>query len=210
MSLLVLLACRAAENTVPDTELADSLAGALHDRGRDTALSRTPPDTSVSLPGPAPEPALSDCETVRPEVTEGTRIVQVYFSCHEELLPVTRRVPQTQAVLRASLEELLAGPTVRELRAGFHSFFSSATAGMLESVTVENGVARIAFRDFSRVIPNASTSAGSEQLLAQLRATIFQYPTVSEAWITFSDDCAAFWNWLQRDCQALLPERVAS
>jgi hypothetical protein len=74
---------------------------------------------------------------------------------------------------------------------------------MLRSISVRDGLARIVFADFSSRIPNASSSAGSTDLLAQLRATIFQYPTVREAEITFNGSCEAFWNWLQRGCEVM-------
>jgi hypothetical protein len=83
----------------------------------------------------------------------------VFLSCGEAIAPVQRQVAASPAVLRAALEELLRGPTPDEARAGFHSFFSTETAGMLESVVVgADGVARISFRDFSALIPNASSS----------------------------------------------------
>jgi spore germination protein GerM len=127
----------------------------------------------------------------------------VFFSCGEQVRPVERALAPTRAVLRAALEQLLRGPTAEERAAGFHSFFGAATAGALRSVVVRDGVARIDFADFSRAIPNASSSAGSAQLLAQLRATIFQYAAVRGAEITFDGSCDAFWNWLQRGCQPL-------
>ena len=43
----------------------------------------------------------------------------------------------------------------------------------------------------------------ADALLAQLRATIFQFPTVRSAEITFDGSCDRFWNWIQRDCQRL-------
>jgi hypothetical protein len=148
-------------------------------------------------------PALPEhCDVAAPP--PGTATVQVVFSCDEVPVGTWRPLPPgTRDTLRFALEALLRGPTPEEQQAGLFSFFSAATADMLSTVHVRDGVAYIDFRDFSRIIPNASTSAGSRQLLDQLAGTIFQLDDVREAEITFDGSCAAFWEWLQTDCQRL-------
>ena len=44
---------------------------------------------------------------------------------------------------------------------------------------------------------NASTSAGSALLLAQLDATLTQFPTVEATRYSFDGDQEAFYSWLQ-------------
>jgi hypothetical protein len=53
------------------------------------------------------------------------------------------------------------------------------------------------FHDLRTVIPNASTSAGSGMLLAQLDATVFQFDSVSSVVYRIEGDCEAFNEWLQ-------------
>jgi hypothetical protein len=111
-----------------------------------------------------------------------------------------RAVSRTVAgpgVLREAMNQLLAGPTAAERAAGLTSWFSPATAGTLNAVTVSNRTARIDFDDFSGIIPNASTACGSATLLAQLNATATQFPTVDRAVYSFNGDVAAFYAWLQ-------------
>jgi hypothetical protein len=204
---LMLAGCDGGDRDADDA-LADSLAAALEGRAaRNDSTPAAAPTAGTTLPADSDAaPARGDC--VAPEVppAPGARTVQVFLSCGEVVAPVRRQVAATPAVLRAALEELLRGPTPEEARAGFQSFFSAETAGMLESVVVgADGVARISFRDFSAIMPNASSSAGSQQLLDQLRATIFQFPSVREANLSFGGDCEAFWNWLQRGCEPLRP-----
>ena len=107
------------------------------------------------------------------------------------------RTVQGSAVLAEAMRALLAGPTAAERGDGFESLFSERTAGMLRSARVDEGVARIDFADFSRIIPNASSSCGSQGLLAQLDATSTQFPTVKRAVYSFEGDVAAFYEWLQ-------------
>lgn len=100
-----------------------------------------------------------------------------------------------------ALEQLVAGPTADEQATGLRSWFSSETAGALREVRVDDaGLAEISFTDFSTVIPNASTSAGQRQLLAELEATVFQFREVTSVELQFEGSCAAFWGWLQSTC----------
>ena len=197
-ALFALLACDGGD--VRSALDADELA---HD-----TIHVAPPADDTS---PAVVP-VSPCGVAEPDVGAGQRVVHVTFTCRGEYLSVPRVVQDTPAVLLRALQELLRGPIGPERDAGFHSFFSDETAGSVRSVVVDaDGVARIDFTDFSTVIPNASSSAGSADLLAQLRLTIFQYPTIREARLSFDGSCDAFWNWLQRDCQALVqPARRTS
>ncbi len=57
--------------------------------------------------------------------------------------------------------------------------------------------------DLRPLIPNASTSAGSEMLLAQLGATVFQFPTVASVEYRIEGSCDAFFEWLQRGCEVI-------
>jgi hypothetical protein len=68
----------------------------------------------------------------------------------------------------------------------------------LRSVTLdEGGHAIVDFDDFSRIIPNTSTSTGSTLLLGELDATVFQFPNVRSVTYRFNGNCEAFWEWLQ-------------
>ncbi len=110
---------------------------------------------------------------------------------------VEREAPDGTDV-EAALALLLAGPTSEDEASGLSSWFSSETEGMLNGVTVEDGVAQVDFADFSGIIPNASSSCGSTSLLAQLDNTVLQFPDVDDAVYSFDGDRDAFYEWLQR------------
>jgi spore germination protein GerM len=128
--------------------------------------------------------------------------VKVFFDNDAEgagvaLVPVYRVVPRTAAVLRASLDALVAGPTAAEGAAGISSWFSVQTAGMVRSVALRDGHAVIDFDDLRTVISGASSSAGSARLLAELDATVFQFRAVESIEYRLLGDCEAFTEWLQ-------------
>jgi hypothetical protein len=141
--------------------------------------------------------------STRPELAEGQMEVTAYAVCDAPgsagvaVHPVFRAVPKSPAVLRASLEALLAGVTAAERAGSLGSWFSEETAGMLKGVTITDGHAVVDFDDLRPVIPNASSSAGSERLLAQLDATVFQFRSVESVEYRINGDCEAFNEWLQ-------------
>jgi hypothetical protein len=148
------------------------------------------------------QPLSDHCDV--PPPPDGVSTVQVVYSCDEVPVGTWRPLPAaTVDTVGFAMGALLEGPTPREEEAGLFSFFSSGTAGMLNSVSVRDGVAYIDFQDFSQVIPNASTSAGSRMLLDQIAGTVFQFDGIREAELSFNGNCEAFWNWLQRDCERL-------
>lgn len=102
------------------------------------------------------------------------------------------------AVLRGAVAALLRGPTAAERRRGYGGWFSRRTAGRLNGVRLSDGVARVDFRDFRKIIPNASTSCGSALLLAQLDRTVLQFDTVDRAIYSFDGNVSRFYEWLQR------------
>ena len=138
-----------------------------------------------------------------PVVTPTTRTVgvNVYFSragtdC-SAVYPLARSVTPPQ-VLAGAMSALLAGPTATEKASGYSSFFSSATAGMLNWAHVDaSGLARIDFANFSSIIPNASTSCGSQALLSALNHTATQFASVKSAVYSFDGSVSAFYLWLQ-------------
>lgn len=95
-----------------------------------------------------------------------TASVSVYWLLDGKVWPALREVEETQAVARAALEELLAGPTAQEAdELSFATAIPEGTA--LESVTVEGGVARV---ELSAELADAP--------LAQVVYTATQFPTV--------------------------------
>jgi len=169
------------------------------------------PSPSLS-PSPSPRTAgINECGEDA-ELSRADDRVFAFFTCADadppsEAYPVERPAPASADAedrLAAALEALLEGPTDDEQTFGYDSWFGAETAGMLSDVSVDDdGRAVVDFADFSGVIPNASTSAGSQMLLAGLNATVFQFDQVTEIEYRFDGSCDAFWNWLQTECQTV-------
>ena len=159
-------------------------------------------DTPVA---PTPDPV--DEEPTEPEPTEPAEAettVQVYFANTERddacdaVFAVSRTVREPNVATEA-LSALLEGPTAAEQAEGYGGWFDDHTAGMLNAVWIEDEIAYADFADFSAIIPNASTSCGSQLLLAQLDNTLMQFPTVTDTRYSFDGDREAFYHWLQLD-----------
>jgi hypothetical protein len=141
--------------------------------------------------------------------------VEVYFPQGElaescaEVYPVSRRV-DAEDPLTGALEALLAGPTAAELAEGYGGWFTSATAGMLRDAAVVDGVALVDLADLRPLIPGASSSCGSELLLAQLDRTVLGVVDVLHAEYAIDGDPAVFYGWLQYDVPSREPAEAAT
>lgn len=122
----------------------------------------------------------------------------VFFHRGEELVEVVRTGPRTTGVLRQALEALVAGPRPED-GDGLSSLFSADTADVLAGVSIADGLGVV---DLSERVDNASTSAGGVAFLAELDATVFQFPNIERVEYRLAGSCDAFWEWLQYgDCR---------
>ena len=179
--VLLLSACGDAREPADGSDAgpgADPAAGADPATGPDTAAG---PDTPAAGTPSAP--------------------VRIWLSRGETPVAVARDVSRRTPA--GALEALVAGPTAAARAAGLDSWFSDATAGALASVAERGGFLVVDFRGLDRLIPNASSSAGSMQLLSALDSTVFQFGTVDSVEYRLDGSCDAFWEWLQRGCEVV-------
>ncbi|MGE3834980.1 MAG: Gmad2 immunoglobulin-like domain-containing protein [Acidimicrobiia bacterium] len=144
--------------------------------------------------------AACDEAPARPPLGAGQSEVRVYFTCGDPPAPPRARyriVPATTALLRAALDQLVAGPTAAERALGYRSSFSAETFGSVRSVDLDpDGAATVDLVDLRRRLAEAATGTGPALLLAQLDATVFQFPTVSSVVYRFEGSCEDFTEWL--------------
>ncbi len=152
---------------------------------------------------------LASCETSVNDLTQNPYTFNLYFSNEEmnpniedcgKVFPVERSVTSVDTIEIAALKELLLGPMMGEQNNGYSSFFSPGTLGALNEMTIENGVAVVDFNDIQTVIPNASSSCGSAEFLAELDSTLKQFPTITKVFYTINGDAETFYSWLQMSC----------
>ncbi|MFA5076449.1 MAG: GerMN domain-containing protein [Patescibacteria group bacterium] len=117
-----------------------------------------------------------------------TSMVRVYFnnskldpesSC-SKVFAVDRQVPKTQAVARAALEQLLAGPLSSEIQAGF---FTSINPGVkIQKLTITDGVATV---DLSQELEGGlGGSCRVTAIRSEITETLKQFATVQEVIIS--------------------------
>jgi hypothetical protein len=79
--------------------------------------------------------------------------VQVVFASSDQsdcsnLTNLDREVDESVEPVEATFDLLEAGPNAVEQAEGANSFFSEATAGMVRSITLDNGLLTVDFDDF--------------------------------------------------------------
>lgn len=131
---------------------------------------------------------------------QGLTFINVYFPCQhdtyrEALYPLPRTISESATIqekLQLAVEALLAGPTAEEQAAGFTSWFSSTTANALNEITLdEDGTVQVDLANLTTIIPNASTTAVSGEIVKSFEATLFQFESVERIIYVFDGDCAA-------------------
>jgi hypothetical protein len=90
------------------------------------------------------------------------------------VFPLSRLVQKTQAVAKAALEELLAGPTDAEKLQGYST--SIPAGSKLNSISIVNGEARA---DFNEATESGGGSCSMAARVAQIKETLLQFPTVT-------------------------------
>lgn len=96
-----------------------------------------------------------------------------------------------------ALQELFKGPTESEKNNGYTSWFSEETRDVLKNIKVANGLAEVDLMDIRQIIPNASASCGSAQLLAQMEATLKDFPEIKNVIFSINGQPDIFYEWLQ-------------
>lgn len=144
------------------------LAAACGGGGGDTtqAPATEPPATTAT------EPPATSGETPTEPAAE-TMNLSVYLTQGETIGVVRREVPATEAVGRAAMEQLLAGPTSEEEGIGFSTQIPAGTD--LLDLAVADGVATV---NLSARYAEGGGSATMFARLAQVVFTLTQFPTV--------------------------------
>jgi len=101
------------------------------------------------------------------------------FSCNK-VFPVERKILKTLAVARTALEELLKGTTEAEKA---ERYFTSINPGVkIQSLTIENGMARVDFDEQLEFQVGGSCRVAA--IRAQITQTLKQFPTVQNVLIS--------------------------
>ncbi len=94
--------------------------------------------------------------------------------------PVVRHIPQTQAIARATILELLEGPTFLEKHNGFHTSINPGVT--INRIAIVDGEAQIDFSNQLEV--GVAGSCRVTQIRAQITETLNQFPSVDRVTIS--------------------------
>ncbi|MCJ7711753.1 MAG: GerMN domain-containing protein [Chloroflexi bacterium] len=143
-----------------------------------SASPTTAPSTDPTGSGAptTPNPAATPSAT-----PTGTTIVRAYFMLgsftdNPGLAPVLRTVPETQAVARAAMNALLAGPEGAELEASPAMYTSIPGGTRLLGISITDGVATV---NLSGEFKGASASFQAGTATAQVVYTVTQFAAVT-------------------------------
>lgn len=173
------LPAAASTETVTATREASSTAAAIPTTppASTSTVSGAPSSgTAVATltPGGATPLPTSAATAAGTPGTVQTTALSVYFLRGEDVGPVLREVPATQAVARAAIEQLLAGPAAGEASTGLSSSIPAGTR--LLSISISDGVATV---DLSGEFDSGGGTLSMQARLAQVVYTLTQFPTVS-------------------------------
>lgn len=129
------------------------------------------PATPSELVTSAPEPGTKEPIPTAP--TGSPIVLKAYFDHDEKMQPVARTVPYTTAVLKASIEQLLKGPTAAEAKAGIDTQIPKSTK--LRGVTLAEGIATV---DLSEQFASGGGTLAMTNRLAQVVYTATQFKSV--------------------------------
>ncbi len=172
--------------------------------GSGSANTTAPSSTSSTT-----TPSTSTTSTIPPSTSTtpppATQDVELFFATGDgsncaEVTGFTRSFSADLDPLVTALDLLMLGPSADEISAGAGSFFSAETDGAIRHIRASGNEVVIDFRDVRAALSNASTSCGSESLLAQLNGTVFQFEWIERVRYELEGSCDQFFNWLQRDC----------
>lgn len=161
--------------------------------------------TTTSMPTTTTTTTLPTT-TVTTEGSSGVRSVFVFYGTGDgsDCSQVTGFEREIETGLDPHLMAfslLVGGPTEREAVDGAHSQFSESTAGSLRGLSLDDGYLVVEFSDVRKELANASSSCGSEALLAELNSTAFQFREVRRVRYEIENSCTTFGEWLQRECE---------
>ncbi len=97
-----------------------------------------------------------------------------------KVLSTVRVVPETPAIAKKTIEELLLGPTIGEIGDGMLTIIPSGVK--LNSLLIKNGVATADFN--GKLIEGVAGSCKVGAIRAQIEETLHQFPTITDVVIS--------------------------
>ncbi|GEM_PF-362471 len=133
-----------------------------------------------NIPPPEANESASTAETMAVQVFFSNNVFDPNVMECNRTYPVFRIIPRTSAVGRASLEELLKGPTAEENAQGYLTSLNDGAR--VNSLSIRDGVAYVDFD--ARLEEGAGGSCRVAAIRSQITNTLKQFSTVKEVVIS--------------------------
>ena len=121
----------------------------------------------------------TEVETIKVKAYFNNDKMDPEFSCNK-VFPVERKIPKTQAVARAALEELLKGSTDDEKKQGFFTNINPDVK--IQKLFIEDEIAKVDFDEQLEFQVGGSCRVAA--IRAQITETLKQFPTVKDVIIS--------------------------
>ena len=120
-------------------------------------------------------------------------IVKVFFSNQNRntntqdcslVYATDRRIPETEAVARAAINELLKGPSASEFDQGYRTNINSGVE--IQNLSIENGLAKVDFNQ--QLQENVGGSCRVQAIRSQIAETLTQFTSVQDVVISIDGE----------------------
>lgn len=115
---------------------------------------------------------------------------------------LSSELPEATVSATYALEQLFAGPNQEEKDRGFSSLFSAKTAQILRELKIDGDTAYVNLTDIRKVLPDASSSCGSAQFLAEVGETLRALSPNQKIIYALNGNPKTFYDWIQIKCTA--------
>jgi len=117
-----------------------------------------------------------------------------------KVFAVSRDIPKTKAVAKATLQELFKGVTKEEKAKNYESLFSNESSSILIGINIRSGAAYVNLRNSIREsVSAASTSCGRDMFFAQVEETLKQFSSIKKVFFAIEGKPADFYDWMEID-----------
>jgi spore germination protein GerM len=116
--------------------------------------------------------------------------------------PLKRSIDKSSFSVESVLKNLFMGPSKKEKKLGYSSYFSKKTSNILKHIYLdkENFTAYINLKDIRSILPDITSSCGSTEFISQITETLKQFPNIDRIIFAINGNAKLFYQWINTSC----------